>query len=389
MEGVKDITPIDFSDVTKLGNGLGRNAAAAKLVAQKYGSDSVGVFTKADAAQFKSVIATGDTFTAKNAMVSLTTIPDDVLKGTLQMKDVKEGLIGASKSRDYDKYSAAMLSMDALYNRAPQDFNRIMGKDTMDDLQDWQGRLRYMNADELQAEFKRRDDPNYHAKQQMLFQKGEDIAKKVDDVAIAEKLGAAQPNDALLSAAMSTDWQKIYAERFAATQNADTAEQQTIERLKQHWGTSIISGGALMLYPLEKYYPADENSKNNPYHWLKTQLNADLISLGHFDEVNVPYLSLNGSKIETKTIQHPWPSALVADAKTETDIAAGRPPTYQLHYINPHTGQADMAQDENGAALRISFDSSSVQESARANFAKQNEEIRKKPLYVFHGRRGY
>jgi hypothetical protein len=389
MEGVKDITPINFNDATAMGQGLAKNIRAGRLVAQKYGSDTVGMLTVADAAQFKSIVATGDKQIATNAMVTIADVPDDLLRGTLSMPDVRDALIGASQSRDFEKYSAAMTAMDKLYNRAPQEFARIFstkdGANALDTLQDWQGRLRYYNEEEFKAEFDRQQNPQFSARLAKLTDQGSAIARTVPIVSISKSIGGPVPTDSLMTTAMTADYEKIYSQRYAATGDASTAASQTIERMKHQWGTSVVNNGELMLHPPESYYPSDENPNHKPYKWLEEQLTADLTGAGYAEVYQIPA----GPDGKMKTVTEPWPNALIPDATTESEASAGKPPSYQVFITNPDSGLVDVARDSSGKPLRMVFDSSVVQQEARGWFARERARILANPPYVYHARRGY
>jgi len=393
MEGVADIEPIDFSDPNALGAGLGKNITAARLVAQRYQSNTVGVLTKNDAAAFKSLVATGDAGQAATAMKSITEIPDDLLRGTIEMPDVRDALIGASQSRDYDKYGAAMTTMDALYNRAPQEFARIFKGDSLDALQDWQGRLRYYNPLELEQEFKRRADPTYAAKQRELEKQGSEIARRVavpelskaiaagTDVMtelgyVADEIGTGSvPSDPIIRAALQADYEKQFSRRFAATQNAQTAAQQTIDRLKQHWGPSVTNNGELMLHPPDNYYPPIDGS----YDWIDKQLKADLLAAGFSHEVDRAPV---GKGAQASKQQQAWPHMLIADAVTETEAAQGKMPSYRLVVTDPATGYSEYATDPDGKELSIRFDQAPALAGANLKYSEQRKRfLEKKPLF--------
>jgi hypothetical protein len=304
------------------------------------------VLTKNDAAAFKTAVATGDAQQASTAMMGLTNVPDDLLRGTLAMDDVKESIIGASQSRDFDKYSAAVTTMDNLYNRAPQEFARIFGADAMDTLQDWQGRLRYMNPVELEAEFKRRGDPAYAARQEKLKTEGSVLARKIELPDIAADLGGPMPTDGNIAAVLAADHEAMFSQRFAATQNADTARQQAAERMKQHWGPSVTNNGELMLHPPDRYYPRI----NGNYDWIETQLKDELFAAGYGYEVNSP---------RAGTSRVAWPHMLIADAQTESEAAQGKSPSYRIVVTNPHNGETDLLTDR-----RYNFDPATIQNAA-------------------------
>lgn len=376
MEGVKDIQPVDFSNPTALGFGLGKNITAARLVAQRYGVNNVGVLTKNDAMAFKSIVSTGDAGQAATAMQSIAEVPDDLLRGTLAMADVKEALIGASQSRDFDKYGAAMVAMDKLYNRAPQEFAQIFKGDALDALQDWQARLRYFNPIELEAEFKRRADPTYEAKRRDLEKTGSTLARKLPVADIASDIGGPAPTDGTIAAALAADHEAMFAQRYAATGNADTARVQAAERMKQHWGPSVTNNGELMLHPPDHYYPPIDGS----YDWIDKQLKADLEAAGFAQEVDVTLGGGRGGARQGKAKQA-WPHMLIADAVTESEAAQGKPPSYRVVVTNPATGYSDFATDPDGKELSIRFDSAPALAGANLKYSEQRKRfLERKPL---------
>jgi uncharacterized membrane protein len=366
MEGVKDIAPIDFSTPAALGAGLGKNIQAARIVAQRYGTTDVGVLTKADALQFKNIVAGGDVQQAATAMQALAEVPDEMLRGTFNMPDVRDALLGASQSRDFDRYGAAMTVMDKLYNRAPQEFAQIFKGSALEALQDWQGRLRYFNPEELQAEFKRRGDPQYAARQEVLKREGSTTARKVKVVDISADLGGPAPTDNLISSAMQADYESLFAARFAATQDVHTANVQTIERMKQHWGPSATNNGELMLHPPDHYYPAIEGS----HDWINNQLQADLVAAGFVHETERQPM---GKGAQVTTQKQAWPHMLIADAVTEAEAAAGKMPSYRVVVTNPNTGLSDYAMGPDGKELSVRFDSAPDLAKANQKYAEQRK----------------
>jgi hypothetical protein len=184
----------------------------------------------------------------------------------------------------------------------------------------------------------------------------------------------------------------MFAARFAATQDVHTANVQTIERMKQHWGPSVTNNGELMLHPPDHYYPPIEGS----YDWINNQLETDLVaagfgteddqskSLGHSDfRFQSPK---PGAAAKTKKA---WPHMLIADAVTESEAAAGKPPSYRVVVTNPNTGLSDYAMGPDGKELSVRFDHSPELAKANLKYSEQRKRFLEIRPLTSNGGGGY
>lgn len=123
-------------------------------------------------------------------------------------------------------------------------------------------------------------------------------------------------NSPLQSAAIVSDYRDTLVESiFDAGGDVEAGTKLAADRFNRRYGTSAFAmGGPTVVsrLPPEKTYPADANGS---HAYIRDQLNADLQTDG----------TAHGDAF------------LVADSNTETDMAAGFPPRYQVYY-----------KDENG-----------------------------------------
>jgi hypothetical protein len=131
------------------------------------------------------------------------------------------------------------------------------------------------------------------------------------------------------------DYRQTYAAMRADGLSPDKASAQAVERMKSVWGVSDAAGNQLMRNPPENFYPSIDNSKA----WIASDLKAWVANkIGpEFQSVKAKTdpLGLADHSYETGIggLMPPraWSIAgLIADGDTQRDIAAGRPPSYQV-----------------------------------------------------------
>ncbi|MGH7187360.1 MAG: hypothetical protein ACREIB_13920, partial [Pseudomonadota bacterium] len=282
---VTDLAEMDWSRPAEVGARLAENVKAAAKTRQHYGLAEVSALRQFEADRFASTVAGGSPQQAAAAMQGIADLPDETLVATLDMKQVKGALAGAARSRDFDRFGAAMVALDKIYTRSPQEAGRLFDKDTIDALQDWQGRLRYYNQEEMAAYFKNQDDPQLSARMTKLAKEGETLARKKPIGDIVAEFDASwlpfttpsEPTDEGVRTGLLGDYEKLFGERYAATQDAAVAHTQTMERMRHNWGPSALNGGRLSLFPPESHYPQVGGS----WDWMRTQLETDLVAAGH------------------------------------------------------------------------------------------------------------
>jgi len=323
--GLIDLQPIETLTPETISQSLQARVAQRQVVADAYGFQPP-MFTPGEAAALKAQMLSADPAVQTATMTQL-----DFLAGS-------DGLLAVKQQ---------------------------LGNDAVTRLQDWQGRLRYMSAEEMTNWLKEKADPKWQEIVQPLVKKGQqearkdafaDIVDKLDDNWIFDVRG---PVDLGTKNMLMSDYAMLVGERYASVEDMGKAKEQAVERLRKVWGTSQAfgeSGGRLMLYPPEMHYPAIGNSQ---------QYIADEVA-----EI---------AKARGVTAEN---LSLVSDAKTEAAVDRGELPGYLISVTDPETGLDELATDEKGRPLRHFFDAQGAQAGAmrraggRRDRLKQHERVR-------------
>lgn len=268
----------------------------------------------------------------------------------------EDALKRAVTSTDVNRHSSAMKQLDVFSSKLGlQEVEHLFGKDALDRLQDWQGKVRYATPAEAQQWLKDRNDPKWREMVKPLVTKGEAEARKLsadDVVGMLDENGMFRSGvdgtaDKSVRDMMMGDFTRLVGERYAATQDIKLAQSQAADRMKKVWGTSDVfggRGGRLMLYPPEEHYPTVAGS----HDWMGEELASVAKDRGYTPEG----------------------MALVADGKTRAAIERKEVPGYLLSHINPETGYEELVTDDQGRPLRHFFDPKAAQATAAAKAEK-------------------
>jgi hypothetical protein len=385
--------PLDLTDRDRAIQGLRERERISQFVGQQFGDSTLTSLGAEDRTAIIDAITSGDPRRMQNAFAVLADVRDESFAPTLRNPQILEAIKGAARSNNVATFTAAMQALDRMWARAPQEFATIFGQDMVSTLQDWQGRMRYHTAEELAETLKRRsrEDPQAREARQRVEADGLRIANRmtIDNLLSAldpswwpgDQPGA--PLDARTRDMALGDYRRLFVERFAATGDEATARQQTIERMRLHWGASAVSGGRLMLRPPEREYPA----VNGSHRWMQQELQGELRSLGidpftgrttQLDpELGTASLAVPRGYRQSALgpIANDLPEySLHADRTTETDISNGRPASY-LVMVRRSDGTVDMLRDATGQPLRFRWDRSRVTADAREEFRRQRERV--------------
>lgn len=269
------------------------------------------------------------------------------------------------KSNSPQKHATVMAQLDYLSTQGDlSEVGRTFGDEAVDQLQDWQARLRYASPEETAMWLKERNDPKWQDRVKPLVSKGETEARKVPFEQVVKQLddnrlySAGAPIDADTKRMMMNDFVTIAGERYATTQDANQAQTQALERMRRIWGVTSVygtNGGRLMPYPPDEHYPAVGGSKA----WLGDELAA--------------VATERGIKLENLS--------LVADGKTKAAADRGEEPGYLMSVINPETGMDELVTDDQGRVLRHYFDPAAAQKVA-VDRAKEERRTQNDPWLV-------
>jgi hypothetical protein len=336
---------------------LQKRTTAADFVESYQQISGVSVLRPGEAARVGAAIGGQDANVAQTAMLGLSSLPPERLVATIAEGPVKDALAGAARSTDPARYTAAMTALDEMWSKAPQDVAKVLGSDTVRAVQDWQAKFRYYSAAEMGAALAKQDDPQVAKRREALESKGEGLARKktvdslVDDFDPSIFVnGPDVPTDPGTRDVLMADYERLFGERYAVSQDEALAHTQAMQRMKIVWGKSAVNGGRLTMYPPEQTYSA----VNGSHDWMGEELTADL----------------------KKTLGKPPANySVVADRMTEADVTAGRAPSYMIVTVDPETGVSDVVRTPDQKPLRYRWDDKHAVTDARDRFERQRARI--------------
>lgn len=373
--------PLDLSSPAAAQAGVNARVTIARGVASEQQTQPGNPFRPAETAALAGAIAGGDPARAGAALDALAGLPDDFLTPALGNSEIKAAVGGAARSGDPVRFNTAMQFMDRLWARSPETAKALFGEDQIHALMTWQTNLRYMTPEQMAKDREKKAlDPGVREQFKTLETAGKELARKTSfaDVVsafdtswwitpgpLARATGSQPlaPTDGLTRAAMLSDYQSIYARRYAETMgDADKATEQTLALLKTKWAASGVNGGRLMLNAPETLrdrsgnpvYPAVDGS----WDWMTKQIETDLAQTlgprGPIDNAATPTLRSNN-----------WEYTLVSDRRTQAEAQAGQPASYQVVVTDNKTGQQSVMP------ARYAFDPTEAVAKGRVDFEAQ------------------
>jgi hypothetical protein len=373
--------PLDLSSPAAAKASIDARVTIARGVAVEQQTQPGNPFRPAETAALAGAIGGGDAKAASAAFDALAGLPDDFLTPALGNPEIKAAVTGAARSGDSARFNGAMQFMDRLWARSPETAKTLFGEDNIHALMTWQTNLRYMTPEQMAKDREKKAlDPGVREQFKVLETAGKDIAQKVsfEDVVgkfdtswwvtpgpIARAIGSQPlaPTDGLTRAAMLSDYQSIYARRYAETMgDKDAAAEQTMALLKTKWAASGVNGGRLMLNAPETLrdrsgnpvYPAVGGS----WDWMTKQIEIDLAKelgpRGPIENAATPTLRSNN-----------WDYTLVSDRRTQAEAQAGQPASYQVVVTDNNTGRQTVMPS------RYAFDPTEAVAKGRVDFDVQ------------------
>lgn len=345
--------PLDLTSIEATQASVASRVSMARSVAVAKESEVGSPLGPAERRTIQAAVSSGDPTRVNNALAAVTAVPDDFLLQTLEKPEIKGAIIGAALSTDPVKFGAAMVTVEDLWRRIPNEAERVLGEGVIKKLQDWQGKLRYYTPDEMAKQLQANNDPQTRARVQTLEAEGRRVAAKKtpDDLMNALDDGwlsaePTAPSDPGVRNRLMGDYENLLAERFGALGDEGTAHEQAIARMKKKWAPSTFSNDELMLHPPEKYY----GTVNESHDWMKTQIEKDLESrLG-------PRVSENPEAFGGGNATPNWNYRVLPDERTDADLAAGRPPRYLIQVQDMNTGRFNLLMGEDAKPVRYGWD---------------------------------
>lgn len=179
-------------------------------------------------------------------------------------------------------------------------------------------------------------------------------------------MGLSKPMSERELAGMGYDYAQAYKAHYGEYGDEDAAKAYATDRVKQNWGESAATG-RLMRNPPDKAVP----KVNGSHEWMRAQLQGDLMkALGvdpmriQMDQSGAPPTGLQPKEQKAFAVSQ-GNFELVADSKTEADIANKRPPSYIVVVKNPN-GLPEPLAIEPGKAVRWIPDHKRAMHDARS-----------------------
>lgn len=350
-----DGAPVTAATIAQMPQVLTSRVPQMKTLAAIERTGPLTVLRPNEAKDLGNVIARGD---AAGVYTSLLALDTDHLMATIGTPALADAISGASRSTDPKRFGDAMTFLDTVWARSPMEAERMFGKDVVNNLQDWQATLRYSNAEELQKAIAARSDPQFHQRREKIEEKGRTLARNENVESLLSEFNRPgpfndprMPVDEITRDTFLSDYEALFAQRYAATLDAGVARSQAIERLQNLWSRSNVNGGRLTLYAPETLY----RSINGTHDWMTTQFKTEVQQRLGF--VPVDY-------------------AFVPDRITESQIDAGQPPSYLVVGVD-EDGRTGMVSDPAGGLLRYSWGRDAALTIARKDFLAKRAGQRK------------
>lgn len=350
-------SPLDLSNPAKLTAAFSERQKAVDILNARGLTRGGSAVSVGDGAQVAQIWGTGDAKSIRTLTDAMAQgLTPKTLASTLSSGKVMSAVKGAAMSLDPAKHVEAMRALDLVEGSMGLfEVERSFGKDAVDRLQDWQSRVSYFSEKETAEWLKDRNDPSWSKRMKPVIEKGHKEARAFTFDQIASGLGvgffgADAPTDDLTKRKLVEDFETIFADRFAVSQDAGSAKEQTLKRMQRYWGESQANNGRLMYLAPESHLP----EINGGHDWIADDLKAVAGAQG-FD--------VQGA-------------ALIADRKTESAVQAREGPGYLISVTDPDTGESDLLQDKQGRPLRWVPDPSAAQTKSLQSFEDDRQQYR-------------
>lgn len=296
------------------------------------------------------------------------------LQAVLANKDMKDSIVGLTRSGDAGKMGAAFAFLDAQERANPVAFRAAFGTDVEKNMALWKAYMAYKTPEEIAKIIQRRDDPA--AKD--AYKAAQDVAGEVTDEAVVKKFGSWVPfmspgaplsdRPAVASAGLARDYKMHYADYYAGIADKSGADAYAMEQVKKKWGETRVGGNRIMAYPPENHYPKADNS----HDYIGKQLDAAIAGVTGVDRNTLEASKLTKSQINRFT----GARSLVPDDATQADIAANRPPSYQIVIVDPQGRPRLLTDESTGRPMRFRADHDAAMAPVRENFDARDKRDR-------------
>jgi hypothetical protein len=335
------------------------------------GHGAINVISPDEGNRIATTLTNGDPAQAGQVLGSIGLLSPDNYRATMFAEPIKRAVVGMSGSNDPNRMVAAMTAMDTLWRRDPSAFKAAYGETAATRLQAWQGLKDQFSSQEIAERINKAEDPSLvEARRKMGEQADKEI--KTDPQGVANQLGswfdrwvpfvnARTPTDSIQAQMMAVQFTDTYKALRTYGVDADKAKELSVKRLQGTWSQSSVAGGQFMQHAPEgamnpqtgrPYYPAINGSQS----WMSDQLTADLDAI-------YPRRSFGRTETGEEMMASSWSlRGLIPDAQTQGEIAAGKPPTYQVAV--DRDGQTELVHRPDGRPLRYRWDYEAARNAA-------------------------
>lgn len=354
---------LDFTSAEALSAGLLARQNVASSISARTG-EAQSALSPGDVSDMQAVFRGGAPEQRTMVVSQLARLPTEQFNAVVTDPAIRDSLIGMSRSGDATKMAPAYALMDRAQRIDPDGFSKAYGRDVENRLGAWTSRMQYMSAEELARETQRENDPAIKKARDELRSQAQEKVKKLNasdiagyfDQSVLPFTAPSAPGQPEMAARFASDYKQEFAETFAVVGDEAKSRELAVKRIGRVWGESVVSGGRLMKFPPEKAaaYPA----VNGSHDWLQKQLQADVrLALGLTAPDHGPFtvedFGDNPNAEQRRKVELAnAPRALVADARTEAEFTAGKPPSYPVVVRAPN-GMFVALEDAQGRPLRF------------------------------------
>jgi hypothetical protein len=364
--------PLNPAD-PNLGASLRARAVAVQQASDHYGQPG-DFFRKGEGAMFAQGLASSAQPLGAVAGAS-------TLSAMTQDEGFRKGLIANSRSGDPVRMNASFQAMKAIADASPMQFEGLFGKEAAASMSAWDVFAGTRPAPEAAKLVMALNDPSQAAGRKYKDEAADQALKTVDGSAVLKMFAersALNPVNWVRGVSpgapvstqdvpqgsidgLRSDYAEAYKTYFAIDGNPDAAKAHALESLQRSWGVSAVDGGRLMRYPPEATYPTVDGG----HDYIARQLDAD-VKAHASDQLTG---TAEGDQ-RAAMAEYAAPRALVSDAGTKADIAAGRPASYRV-VAQDASGQFHALEQSPGVPLRFFADAKAAQAEADAKFTQQ------------------
>lgn len=264
----------------------------------------------------------------------------DEMKMLLDQKGFVDTVSGMMSSKDPARMTSAMSVVDKIWRDNAVEAETKLGPAAITRLQAWQGLKDSFGPVELAEKLNASDEPSTLQARKDAKEAAETETKSLTPGDMAYKLGTswgipilsrvanvvtgatpAIPFDSIKGGEMVADYKATYTALRAYGVDADKASDFAVKRLSTTWGVSAAAGNQVMKNAPERLYPQVEGS----HEWIGADLKK-WIGAKVGPEMGAAVASdLGPVRNRNWTLQ-----GLISDGQTQGEIAAGRPPSYQV-----------------------------------------------------------